>query len=517
MMTKLRLILGDQLNAAHSWYQQQDDNCLYLVAELHQEASYVRHHVQKVCGFFAAMANFAQALQQAGHQVMHLTLDDTAKDASLACLVSRICHQHNVTLFEYQRPDEYRLLKQMQELEAELDSQGIVPICVDSEHFLLPFDKISQTFEKNKHVLMETFYRRMRKQFGVLMEGDKPEGGRWNFDADNRNKLKPNDIALLPQPLCFSNDVSDILNRLERHGVMTLGKPEQQLLWPVNRSQSRELLRYFIQHCLPLFGRFQDAMTAASPHSWSLYHSRLSFALNTKMLHPQDVINAAIACWQNGHAELASVEGFIRQILGWREYIRGVYWCNMPDYAEVNHLHANAPLPEFFWTGHTRMQCMSAAIEQSLHTAYAHHIQRLMVTGNFSLLWGVDPAQVDAWYLGIYMDAIEWVEMPNTRGMALFADGGIIATKPYAASGSYINRMSDYCGKCEFNVKHRSSDDACPFNSLYWAFMVKHRQQFSRNPRIAMIYRNWDRLDESEQQATLKRADAIKQRDVALS
>ncbi|MCL1039554.1 cryptochrome/photolyase family protein [Shewanella submarina] len=515
-MKGLRLILGDQLNAAHSWYQHRDDNCLYLIAELHQETHYVRHHVQKVCGFFAAMAGFAGALKQAGHKVMHLTLDDTAQDRDLPALIKRICREQQVTHFEYQRPDEYRLQQQLGQLQSQLAEQGISSDCSDTEHFLLPFEQIESRFAKGKHVLMESFYRQMRRQTGILMTDGKPEGGGWNFDADNRHKLKPEDIGQIPEPLCFGNDVSAILQRLERHRVNTIGKAKTRLLWPVSRAQSRELLQYFIHHCLPLFGRFQDAMTAESPHSWSLYHSRLSFALNTKMLHPTEVIHQALAAWHSGDADIASVEGFVRQILGWREYVRGIYWRNMPDYADANHLQAGAALPEFFWNGDTRMQCMAAAIGQSLQTAYAHHIQRLMVTGNFSLLWGADPTQVDAWYLGIYMDAIEWVEMPNTRGMALFADGGLIATKPYAASGSYINRMSDYCSGCSFNVKARSSEDACPFNSLYWAFMVQHREKFNRNPRIGMIYRNWDRLDEGEQQATLARASAIKQGKVEL-
>ncbi|MGI2260948.1 cryptochrome/photolyase family protein [Shewanella sp. GXUN23E] len=515
-MRRLRLILGDQLNASHSWYQQRDDACLYLIAELHQETAYVRHHVQKVCGFFAAMANFAVALQQAGHNVRHLTLDDTAAVAGLSELVIDICVEQQITHFEYQRPDEYRLLEQLQHLQGDLTELGISSACVDTEHFILPFDDIPRRFVKGRHLRMESFYRQMRKQTGILMTGDKPDGGRWNFDADNRHKLKPADIAGIPRPLCFANDVSDILQRLERHGVNTVGRAVPELLWPANRKQARQLLQYFIRCCLPLFGRFQDAMTDESASSWSLYHSRLSFALNTKMLHPGEVIHQALVAWHSDAADIASVEGFIRQILGWREYVRGIYWSNMPEYAGANRLHATTPLPGFFWDGQTRMHCMATVISQSLNTAYAHHIQRLMVTGNFSLLWGASPAEVDAWYLGIYMDAIEWVEMPNTRGMALFADGGLIATKPYAASGSYIQRMSDYCDRCHFNVKHRSSENACPFNSLYWAFMLQHRAVFSQNPRIGMIYRNWDRLDEAEQQATLVRAREIKAGTVAL-
>lgn len=503
----LRLILGDQLNASHSWFKQVDPTVVYVIAELKQETAYVKHHVQKVCAFFAAMAQFADALAHCGHQVMHLTLDETQPFTDLPTLLEQICTQHKLNTIEYQQPDEYRLAKQLDELSL----AGVNNTCHDSEHFLLPFDDIKREFTANKHVKMEFFYRRMRKRFNVLMQDDEPLGGQWNFDQQNREHLKKTDLKDIPSPLLFANDVSEIISRLERHQVVTIGKAENQLLWPVNRRQSRQLLDYFCQHLLIRFGRFQDAMTENNKADWSLYHSRLSFAINAKILSPSEVINKVISHWQANQTEisLTQVEGFVRQILGWREYVRGIYWINMPSYATKNALQAHRPLPEYFWTAKTKMNCMHHAIQQSLDYAYAHHIQRLMVTGCFSLLAGINPDEVDQWYLGIYIDAIEWVEMPNTRGMTQFADGGIVATKPYAASGNYLNKMGDYCKTCHYNVKLKTEDNACPFNSLYWHFIQRHQQQFDRNPRMTMVYKNWQKMDTGTQQAIINKAEVL--------
>ncbi|CAK2401221.1 cryptochrome/photolyase family protein [Vibrio crassostreae] len=505
----VRLILGDQLNIEHSWYAQVNDDVIYIIAELKQETDYVASHVQKVAAFFSAMGYFAEELTQRGHQVLHLTLDDTAQFNSLDALLQHYTHEFDAEKFEYQRPDEYRLLQQLNQFKLTKAIKG----CCDSEHFLFPFDEIEQQFPKNKHIMMEHFYRRMRKRFNILLEDGKPVGGKWNYDANNRKKLKKQDIDNLPQPLMFANDISSILERIERHQVETIGQVGNQLLWPVNRAQSLSLLAHFCQVCLPLFGHFQDAMTTEHDSKWSLYHSRISFSLNSKLVSPKEVIDAALSAYQASSKsnaptiDIAQVEGFVRQILGWREYIRAVYWANMPAYANKNHYAADRQLPHYFWDGQTKMNCMKHAIGQSLEFAYAHHIQRLMVTGNFCLITGIAPDQVDSWYLGIYVDAIEWVEMPNTRGMALFADGGIVGTKPYSASGSYINRMSDYCKGCHYQIKERSGESSCPFNSLYWRFMNQHRDALNRNPRMGMLYRSWDNMDEQDQQAILDTAE----------
>ncbi|HEY7885157.1 MAG TPA: cryptochrome/photolyase family protein, partial [Cellvibrionaceae bacterium] len=437
-----------------------------------------------------------------------LNLDDTTKDADLPQLLTRLANEYSCDAIEYQRPDEYRLAEQLKAFSTAIDK----PVRqVESEHFLLRFTDIDDYFTPNKHQRMEAFYRKLRMRFNVLMHDDKPEDNQWNFDADNRQALKAADIEKLPEPLLFNNDISRIKARLSRHGIKTIGRVDDHLLWPINRQQSRDLLAFFCQYCLPFFGRFQDAMTAETERRWSLYHSRLAFALNSKMLSPLEVINTAIGAYRQrkGTIELAQIEGFVRQILGWREYVRGVYWANMPGYAHTNQLQAERPLPGYYWHGNTRMHCMNQAINQSLDYAYAHHIQRLMVTGNFCLLAGIHPDAVDSWYLGIYIDAIEWVEMPNTRGMSQFADGGLIATKPYAASGNYIQRMSDYCKSCFYDVKQKTGERACPFNSLYWNFLQQHREQLSTNHRTAMMYRNWDRMEPSARKAILSHAQNL--------
>jgi len=503
----LRLVLGDQLNQQHSWFAQTDDTVVYLLAELPQETTYVKHHVQKLCAFFAAMAEFAAAMEKKGHRVLHLTLDATADCKDLLSLLKKQCKKYRVSHFQYQRPDEHRLLEQLRSLKLGKDVEISE---VDSEHFLLPWDKIEEIFPRGKHVRMENFYRRMRKDKDVLMAAGKPEGGEWNFDKKNRQPLKTDDLEQIPEPLCFENDVSDIIERLDRHDVESIGRPSRALIWPVSRRQALRLLRNFCDHCLPNFGRFQDAMTDQVESRWSLYHSRLSFALNSKMLSPTEVIERAVSAYRDSNdIDIAQIEGFVRQILGWREYVRGVYWANMPDYARRNHYRAQSQLPEFYWTGETRMRCVSEAIGQSLDYSYAHHIQRLMITGNFALLTGIKPDAVDAWYLGIYVDAIEWAEMPNTRGMALFADGGIVGTKPYAAGGNYINKMSDYCKSCHYRVREKTGDRACPFNSLYWRFMNKHREELSSNQRLGMLFGSWDRQSDEQKSAVLNHADGL--------
>ncbi|PSU33897.1 cryptochrome/photolyase family protein [Photobacterium lutimaris] len=506
----LRLILGDQLNINHSWYTSVDDSTLYLIAELKQEADYVVHHIQKISAFFAAMEQFASQLQGAGHHVVHLNLDQSAKYENLPSLISALVKQYQCTHFEFQRPDEYRLYEQLHSLAGSLSQANIHCREYDTEHFLLPFKEIQENFPPGKHVLMEYFYRRMRKRFDLLMVDDKPHGGKWNFDKSNRNKLKTHELEQIPNPLCFANNVSGILNRIAAHQIRTIGQAQPQLLWPVTAIQAKLLLNYFCQHCLHQFGCFQDAMTENSPHSWSLYHSRLSFALNSKLISPKEVIDQAITAYeQDSTIDIAQIEGFVRQILGWREYIRGIYWANMPHYKKTNALKATRDLPAFFWTGNTQMACMKSAITQSLDYAYAHHIQRLMVTGNFCLLAGIAPDEVEQWYLGIYIDAIEWVEMPNTRGMALFADNGIIATKPYAASGNYINKMSDHCKHCFYDVKTKTESNSCPLNSLYWNFLHQHESWLAKNHRTRMIYRSWDNMSEEERESILDKAKNI--------
>ena len=502
-VTTLRLILGDQLNQDHSWYKKTDPNILYVMAELKEEVSYVKHHVQKICGFFSAMQCFANHLQSTGHRVLYLTLDDTQSIQSAADLLESLAIFYDATQIDYQRPDEYRILSQLRAMKL----KGINLKEHDSEHFLVPFTALPKHFRANKAHRMESFYRKQRKLLDVLMNQGEPLGGQWNYDVSNRRKLKTADLGSIPSPLVFTNDVTKILSRLQRHDVEFVGTEKDFLAMPIDRRQSLDLLNYFCENLLPKFGDFQDAMTENSDHSWSLYHSRLSFSLNTKILHPKEVIETAINAFnKKTNIDISQIEGFVRQILGWREFIRGIYWANMPEYSKMNALDASQNLPNYFWTGETQMNCIAKTVRQSLDHGYAHHIQRLMVTGVFGLIAGINPEELDHWYLGIYSDAIEWVELPNTRGMSQFADNGLVASKPYAASGNYINKMSDYCKECHYNVKEKTTEDSCPFNSLYWDFMVRNQKRFEKNPRIGMVYRTWDKLDNKTKKLTQKRA-----------
>ena len=359
---------------------------------------------------------------------------------------------------------------------------------------------------------MEFFYRKLRQKHRVLMEGNQPLTGQWNYDADNRKKIPPG--WEIPEPLLFENDFSDLKEMLEKAGISGVGSVDAaRFTWPADRQQALELLDFFTSRLLPFFGTYEDAM---SKRSWSICHSRLSFALNLKMLHPAEVCNAAIRAWESRREEISynQLEGFVRQVLGWREFVRALYWREMPGYAAHNFLEHQRPLPEWFWTGKTSMNCLKLSISQTMEYAYAHHIQRLMVIGNFALLAGLHPDEVDQWYLGVYIDALEWVEMPNTRGMSQFADGGKIASKPYVSSAAYIDKMSDYCSSCSYSSKAKTGKNACPFNSLYWHFFHRHSDKLRGNPRIGMMYQVWDKMDASSRQAMLLQAeDYLKQID----
>ncbi|MGF1547461.1 MAG: cryptochrome/photolyase family protein [Thiotrichales bacterium] len=500
---ELRLILGDQLNARHPWFAQPDPDVMYLLAEMRQETDYVVHHVQKVLAFFAAMRLFAKRLIDDGHRVVYLTLDDPANRQTLEEVLRWALQTYQASAWGYQLPDEYRLDQQLHALQR---SFGLPCAVADTRHFLTRREDLERFFSGKKTYLMEAFYRHMRRKTGLLMRGQGPEGERWNFDAENRGAWRSG--TPVPTPLFFPRDLSAIRDLLETQGVETLGQPPSGAFgWALTRDEALQLLAHFIAHLLPQFGRFQDALTADDPF---LFHSRLSFALNVKLIDPLEVCLAVESAWRARPAEisLAQAEGFIRQIIGWREYVRGVYWARMPTFAGENYFTHTRPLPQWYWNGETHMACLRAAIGQSLRYAYAHHIQRLMVTGNFALLAGVAPEAVDAWYLGIYLDAIEWVELPNTRGMSQFADGGLLATKPYAASGAYIQRMGNLCKRCRYDVKSATGARACPFNSLYWHFMQRHRALLAQNPRIGMAYRTWDRFDPARREALIRQAEA---------
>lgn len=499
----LRLILGDQLNPLHSWFKEVREDVIYVLMEVRSETDYVRHHAQKVLGIFAAMRDLARQLKAEGHRVRHVAIDHPSNRQSIPLNLEALITHYNARGVQYQAPDEWRLNQQL------LQWAAVSPVPVErveSEHFFTERLETKQLFADKKQWLMESFYRQQRRRHRVLMTADgKPEGGQWNYDADNRKPWNGTPSVMPDQRPC--HDHSELWQTVVKAGVATMGQANADAFrWPLNRAEALQQLDHFIALGLPHFGDFQDAI---SQRSWHLFHSLLSFALNTKMLSPREVVHRAELAWREGQAPLHAAEGFIRQILGWREYVRGVYWAHMPDYTQSNHLNHHTPLPAWFWSAETRMACMASAIGQSLEHAYAHHIQRLMVIGNFALLAQLDPTALHQWYLGIYIDAFEWVEAPNTLGMSQWADGGQLATKPYVSSAAYLNRMGDHCSSCAYNAKDRTGDHACPFNALYWNFFDQHRVHFQGNPRLGVVYHQLNRMPTGTLQALKERASYL--------
>lgn len=510
-MKKLRLILGDQLNINHSWFEEKDANTTYVLMEILPETQYVKHHIQKVVGFFLAMRNFAQHIENQGFNVRYFKLNDADNAQSFEQNILDLIKKNSITHFEYQLPDEYRLDVVLKNFAQKLhDTEGVKTTVFDTEHFLSKRDDLATLFKGKKTYLMETFYRKMRVKYNILMETDgvTPLSNRWNFDAENRKKLPAN--MVVPPPQYFNRNVQDLVDVLNKMGVETIGRIDPKHFdWCVTREEALQLLDHFMKIRLIHFGTYEDAMTQRDT---LLFHSKLSFALNIKLISPLEVVEKCVNYWQNHQKtiDIAQIEGFVRQIIGWREYMRGIYWAEMPNFATLNFFNHQANLPTWFWTGETRMNCLKNAIGQSLDKAYAHHIQRLMVTGAFTLLLGVHPDQVDAWYLGIYMDAIEWVEITNTRGMSQYADGGIVGTKPYVGSANYMDKMSDYCQNCHYDKSKRYGHKACPFNSLYWDFYDRHRDKLAKNPRIGMMYPMLNKMPAEELEAILVQADFYK-------
>lgn len=506
----LRLILGDQLNPLHSWFTKVQPEVVYVLMEMRQETDYVLHHAQKIIAILAGMRELARQLRDAGHRVHYLAIDDPANRQKLGENLRALITHYQPQVFEYQDPDEYRLDQQLQAFWASSPREiSLSSYSIDSKHFYTQRHEAAELFANRKQWLMETFYRHMRKRHRVLMEGaDQPAGGQWNFDADNRKPWKgtpPEPPDLRPQ-----HDHRALWATIQAAGVQSFGEPStEHFRWPLNRAEALQQLDHFVSHALPHFGDFQDAM---SRKAWRLFHSLLSFALNVKMLNPREVVDRVEAEWRAGRVELAAAEGFIRQIIGWREYVRGIYWAQMPGYDQHNFFEHTTPLPAWFWSGNTRMNCLAAAIGGSLHNAHAHHIQRLMVIGNFALLAGLDVQALHRWYLGVYIDAFEWVELPNTLGMSQFADGGLLATKPYVSSAAYIDRMSDYCKGCAYDKKQRLGEAACPFNALYWDFYLRNTAKLKNNPRIGMAYRQLEKMPASELEAIRDHAQTLRAR-----
>ena len=501
----LIVVLGDQLDAESAAFADFDPACdVVWMAEVVHEATQVWSTKARIVMFLAAMRHFRDALIAGGWRVEYHALETHAFATLEAALAA------DLAVFKPERvvavqPGEWRL------------AQSLPQVCRDAGvdwaerpdlHFYATPDEFADWAKGRKELRLEYFYRWLRKREEVLIEDGEPVGGQWNFDADNRGTFGKQGPGMLPAPRAFPADAltREVIDLIDRRFADHPGSLDR-FDWPLTAAQAQQALDDFIAHRLPLFGRYQDAIWSGEP--W-LYHSRLSAAMNLKLLSPRRAVDAAVAAWRAGRAPIEAVEGFVRQILGWREFVRGVYWLRMPEFLDDNALNADQPLPALFWTGDTQMACMRDALRQTLDLGYSHHIQRLMVTGRFALLLGVRPRAIHSWYLAVYVDAVEWVELPNVLGMSQYADGGRMVSKPYAASGQYIKRMSNHCAGCRFDPAEALGPKACPFTTLYWDFLDRHAARFRDHPRAGMQWRNLDRLSPERIQAIRERAASLR-------
>jgi len=506
-MTVRRLIpvLGDQLSCSLPPLVEGDPAQDHMVMmEVGAEAKSAPHHPQKIALIFSAMRHFAEEARAKGWSLTYVTY---APKSSFEAELRQAIEALSPKEIHVTRASEWRVYEAQQRWQ---DRFGLPVHIHEDTRFFASLETFADWASDRKEWRMEYFYRLLRRHTGILMQGDQPVGDQWNFDKDNRKAL-PKDLAAPLRPRFEIDAITQEVLELVRQEFADNFGDLERFNWPVTRAQALVALNQFIAECLPLFGDFQDAMRlGAYREDDTLFHSLIAPALNLGLLEAREVCDAAEAAYHKGQAPLNAVEGFIRQILGWREYVRGLYWHMGPDYGQLNALEAHADLPASFWGAPTQMTCVREAVRSTRENAYAHHIQRLMVTGNFALLLGTEPAQVNEWYLSVYADAFEWVQLPNTHGMALFADGGRLASKPYAASGAYINRMSDYCKSCAYKVKQTLEDTACPLNALYWDFLARHEEAFSKNQRMGLALNNWRRKSSEDQAAIRAKAEALK-------
>lgn len=502
MAKTLRFILGDQLARGITALDGLAVGDIVLLTEVVDETRYVRHHKQKIVLILSAMRHFAAALRAEGVVVDYVQLDDPKNSGSFTGELIRAVERHRPERVVVTEPGEWRVREM---IDGWSSATGLPVEIREDARFLCSRAEFERWSGERESLRMEFFYREMRRRTGFLMEGDAPVGGKWNFDQDNRKPLPTKNRE--PKRLEIEPDVStrEVMALVESRCGQSFGDIEP-FRWAVTRNDALAALRDFVLNRLPVFGDFQDAMKSGEPF---LYHATLSPYLNIGLLTPHEVCVAAEEAYRKGNAPINAVEGFIRQIIGWREYVRGVYWLRMPEYRETNALAAKRPLPWFFWSGETQMKCIAQVMADTRRHAYAHHIQRLMVVGNFALLAGIEPSQIEAWYLAVYADAFEWVELPNVHGMAIFADGGFLASKPYASSGAYIDRMSDYCKSCCFDVKAKSGAKACPFNYLYWNFFLQNHGRLHDIHRLSMPFRTLDNMSDERKQEIIRDARAF--------
>ncbi|WP_137111317.1 cryptochrome/photolyase family protein [Rhodobacter sp. SY28-1] len=497
-MVRLVLVLGDQLTPSVAALRAADKaRDVVVMAEVMEEGESVPHHPQKIALILAAMRKFAAGLRAEGWRVAYSRLDDPENAQTLSGEVLRRAAEFGAAEVIATKPGEWRVLRDLEDLP--------LPVRVlEDDRFLCSEAEFACWAEGRKQLRMEWFYRDMRRKTGLMMEGDQPAGGQWNFDHDNRKPAKADLLRARPRDFAPDAVVEEVLGLVEvRFSHFGRLKPFR---WATDRAGALAALAEFVEERLPRFGEEQDAMLEREAY---LSHAVISPYLNIGLLGPMEVCLAVQAAWKAGRVPIAAAEGFIRQVIGWREYLRGIWALKGPAYLEGNALGHSRALPGVYWGGETGMACMEAAVGQTRDLAYAHHIQRLMVTGNFALLAGVDPAAVHEWYLSVYVDAFEWVEAPNTLGMSQFADGGVLGSKPYVSSGAYIDRMSDHCGGCAYRVKEKVGERACPFNLLYWHFLVRHRERFRGNPRMGQMYRVWDGMDAGHREAVLAGAEGV--------
>ncbi len=499
---RIILILGDQLNESHpalSGFNPQTD--LILMAESSAEANYVWSHKARIVIFLSAMRHFADKLSKHGYHIKYIK----ESELSLVNIVREQLLKHHATHLVLATPGEWRLKVQLESLAINL---GIKLQVIEDNHFYITCDEFKEWASNKKELRLEYFYRYMRKKHNILINVDgSPKGGQWNFDVQNRRPFSKKGPGLIPPPLFFENDqiTLDVITYVENRYKSHPGSLEN-FKWPVTREDALQALHYFVKHRLENFGMFQDAMWESTPFGW---HSILSVALNLKLLNPREVISTVLEGYEESKLSLATVEGFIRQIIGWREFVRGVYYLDMPNLSNENFYAHERALPNWYWTAKTSMNCMNATINQTLKYGYAHHIQRLMITGNFALLAEILPKAVSEWYLAVYMDAIEWVEMPNVLGMALYANGGRFTSKPYIASGAYINRMSNYCDRCLYKPDIKYGDNACPMTTLYWNFLIKHQANLDKNQRTRLMSINVKKINDNEKSAIKSHAKML--------
>lgn len=503
---RLVIVFGDQLDHDASWRDNFDPSKdAVLMMEVEDESRHVPSHKQRTALFLSAMRHFALELKDNGMRLHYVALDDPDNLQSFDGEMRRAIASLTPALVQAVLPGEWRV---RQAVESACKAEDVSLEWLEDRHFLTTPEEFSDWASGRKSLVLEHFYRRERKRLGVLMDGGEPVGGRWNFDQDNRRSFKAPPRPTAPPNHSVDSITTEVFSLLDAQ-LPDLSGSIESFNWPVTRRQALAALNDFIKHRLPHFGPFQDAMWTGER---TLYHSRISPALNLKLLHPRECVDRAIEAYESGAAPLNSVEGFIRQIIGWREFIRGVYWHEGPDYAERNGLLARGSLPEFYWTGDTDMTCMRECLSQVIDDGHGHHIQRLMVTGNFALIAGIHPRAVSDWYLGMYVDGVDWVTLPNTLGMSQHADGGVVGTKPYAASGAYINRMSNYCSNCRYDVKKRTGEIACPFNTLYWHFLIRNEERLAGNQRMALIMKNVRTMPKEERVEITRDGDAVRRR-----